>query len=240
MEIIRFDTIDSTFVEAGRRINQLGSGAYLFAAREQTAGKGQGTHSFYSPRDNGIYATLLLVGDYADVRAPEFSAKLGPFATLTVTGAVLDACSDFDQRLGIKWVNDLLLDGKKYGGVLTAVSVKDGHLVAIRMGFGINTGYADMPDELIGKATTLGLDPIDTEKLMIEIADRLCNNLPEIDEEELYREYTKYCSTPGKNVMLPDGRCGKVISVAADFSLIFSVEGKRPEFTSTSAGLIIL
>ncbi len=240
MEIFRFETIDSTFAEAGRRMNELGSGAYLFTAREQTAGRGQGTHGFYSPRDNGIYATLLLVGDYADVREPAFSSKIGPFATLTITEAVLDACSDFDQRLGIKWLNDLLLDDRKYGGVLTAVTVKEGKLVAIRIGFGLNTGYADMPDELVGKANTLGLDPVDTEKLMIEIADRLCNNLPEITEEELYRDYVKYCTTPGKNVMLPDGRCGKVISIASDFSLIFSVEGKRPEFTNTTAALIIL
>ena len=240
MEIIRFDTIDSTFAEAGRRMGELPSGAYLFTTREQTAGKGQGTHTFYSPRDNGIYATLLLVGDYADVCTPEFSAKLGPFACVTITDAVLDACSDFDQRLGLKWVNDLLLDGKKYGGVLTAVTVKQGKLTSIRIGFGINTGYADMPDELRGRVTTLGLDPVDTEKLLIEIADRLCNHLPEVKEEVLYNNYVKYCTTPGRNIMLPDGRCGTVISIASDFSLIFSVEGKRPEFTSTTAGLIIL
>ena len=100
MEIFRFETIDSTFVEAGRRMHELPDGAYLFTAREQTAGRGQGTHTFYSPRDNGIYATLLLVGDYADVCMPAFSSKLGPFATVTITNAVLDACSDFDQRLG--------------------------------------------------------------------------------------------------------------------------------------------
>lgn len=240
MEIFRFDTIDSTFAEAGRRMKEFSSGAYLFTAREQTAGKGQGTHSFYSPKDNGIYATLLLVDEYADVCAPTFSSKLGPFATLTITEAVLDACSDFDQRLGIKWVNDLLLDGKKYGGVITAVTVKEGKLTTIRIGFGLNTGYADMPDELRGRATTLALDPADTEKLMIEIADRLCNHLPEIKEEDLYRDYVKYCTTPGKSIMLPDGRCGTAVSIASDFSLIFSVEGKRPEFTNTTAGLIIL
>lgn len=240
MEIFRFDTIDSTFAEAGRRMKELPSGAYLFTAREQTAGKGQGTHSYFSPMDNGIYATLLLVGDYADVCRPEFSSKLGPFATLTITEAVLDACSDFDQRLGIKWINDLLLDGKKYGGIITAVTVKEGKLTTIRIGFGINTGYADMPDELRGRVTTLGLDPTDTEKLMIEIADRLCNDLPEVSEQELYRDYVKYCTTPGRSVMLPDGRCGTVLSIASDFSMIFSVEGKRPEFINSTAGLIIL
>ena len=40
--------------------------------------------------------------------------------------------------------------------------------------------------------------------------------------------------------MLPDGRCGTALGVASDFSLIFSVDGKRPEFTSTTAGIIIL
>ena len=54
MKIFRFETIDSTFVEAGRRMNELPNGAYLFTAREQTAGRGQGTHTFYSPKDNGF------------------------------------------------------------------------------------------------------------------------------------------------------------------------------------------
>lgn len=240
MEIIRFDTIDSTFVEAGRRMPELGSGAYLFTAREQTAGRGNGTHTFYSPKDNGIYATLLLVGEYADACTPEFSSKLGAFTTLTITETVLDACSDFDQRLGIKWINDLLLDGKKYGGVLTAVTVRDGKVTSIRIGYGINTGYAEMPEGLHGRATTLALNPEDTEKLMIEIADRLCNNLPDVDQEKLYRDYVQYCTTPGRSIMLPDGRCGTALSIASDFSLIFSVEGKRPEFISSTAGLIIL
>lgn len=240
MEIFRFDTIDSTFVEAGRRIPELGSGAYLFTAREQTAGRDSGTYTFYSPKDNGIYATLLLVGDYADVFVPEFSSKLGAFTTLTVTETVLDACSDFDQRLGIKWINDLLLDGKKYGGVITAVTVKEGRVTSIRIGYCINTGYAEMPEGLQGRTTTLALNPEDTEKLMIEIADRLCNKLPDVDQDKLYRDYVKYCTTPGRSIMLPDGRCGTALSVASDFSLIFSVEGKRPEFINSTAGLIIL
>jgi hypothetical protein len=73
-----------------------------------------------------------------------------------------------------------------------------------------------------------------------EIADRLCNHLPEVDQDKLYADYCKYCTTPGRSIMLPDGRCGTAVSVASDFSLIFSVEGKRPEFTNTTAGLIIL
>ena len=75
---------------------------------------------------------------------------------------------------------------------------------------------------------------------MIEIADRLCNNLPDVDPTKMYDDYVKYCTTPGRSIMLPDGRCGTAISIASDFSLIFSVEGKRPEFTNTTAGLIIL
>lgn len=240
MEIIRFDTIESTFVEAARRAPEIENGVYLFTAREQTAGRGQGTHSFYSPKDNGIYATLLLTGESADVCEPAFSSKLNPFAAVAITEAVLRSCSDFKDRLGIKWANDLLLDGKKYGGVLSAVTVREGKLVSIRIGYGLNTGYADMPEALHRRVTTLGLDADDTEALMIDIAESIVKNLSSVDQNELYNDYMKYCTTPGRNVMLPDGRCGTAIGVASDFSLIFSVDGKRPEFTSTTTGIIIL
>lgn len=240
MEIIRFDTIDSTFVEAARQASNLESGAYLFTAREQTAGRGQGTHSFYSPKDNGIYATLLLTGEFADVCEPAFSSKINPLASVVITEAVLRSCSDFKDRVGIKWANDLLLDGKKYGGILSAVTVKEGKLVSIRIGFGINTGYADMPELLHRRVTTLGLDATDTESLLIDIAQSLIERLGTADQDALYNEYMEYCTTPGRSLMLPDGRCGTALGVASDFSLIFSVDGKRPEFTSSTAGIIIL
>ena len=181
MEIIRADTIDSTFVEAGRRLNEVDEGEYLFLAREQTAGRGRGTHSFLSMRDNGIYATLLLKGGGVSSLSPHLSSKLTPFCAVCVTESVKRICGDFDGRLGIKWINDLLLDGRKYGGILTAVTVCNGILTSIRFGIGINTGYAEMPEELRQRVTTLGLDPEDTERLTIDIADTICNKINNIE-----------------------------------------------------------
>lgn len=239
MEIIRVDTIDSTFVEAGRKTADVDDGEYLFLAREQTAGRGRGTHSFLSIRDNGIYATLLLKGKSVSAISPHFSSKLTPLCAVCVTQSVKRICGDFEGRLGIKWINDLLLDGRKYGGILTAVTVCNGELTSIRFGIGINTGYAEMPEELKARVTTLGLDAEDADKLALDIALTICKQIENIDENVLYEKYVSYCTTPGRKVMLPDGRCGTARAILNDFSLSVDVEGKRPEILRSTAGLII-
>lgn len=239
MEIFRADTIDSTYIEAERRSTSLGDGEYLFLAREQTAGRGRGTHSFLSQRDNGIYATLLLKGSLVSGISPRFASRLTPFCAVCVTQSVNRICSDFSERLGVKWINDLLLDGKKYGGILSSVTVCGGTLDSIRFGIGINTGYATMPDELRDKVTTLGLDGRDSERLTLDIASTIASRIKSIDDDEIYDEYIEYCTTPGKSVMLPDGRCGRAVSVEKDFSLLVTVEGRAPEYLKSTAGLII-
>lgn len=115
-------------------------------ANSQTGGRGRLGRSFYSPPDTGIYMSLLLrPADYT----PSQAVKLTTMAAVAACEAI-EAVSG--RRAGIKWVNDIYMDGKKVSGILTEGSfdLETGGLNHIILGIGINA-YAPregFPEEI--------------------------------------------------------------------------------------------
>ena len=108
-------------------------GLVLFA-EEQTAGRGRLARPFYSPCGSGLYVSLLL-------RPSRYTAAQALRVTLAAAVAVCDAIERVaGRRAGIKWVNDVFLDGKKVCGILTeaSVSMEDNRLRFVVLGVGIN------------------------------------------------------------------------------------------------------
>ncbi|MCQ2428368.1 MAG: hypothetical protein MJ137_08245 [Clostridia bacterium] len=178
MEIVRYGVIDSTYNEAGRLAPGFPDGDCLFLADCQTAGRGQGDHVFESPAGNGIYATLLVKRDFGPAD-PVFSSFVTALAAVCITRAVSDI-TGFGDRLSVKPVNDLMLDGRKYGGILCASSVTDGRTRAVRIGFGVNLGDAPLPDIAVslslGKAGTAEIRQL-SDKLAIASAEMIAGVL---------------------------------------------------------------
>jgi BirA family biotin operon repressor/biotin-[acetyl-CoA-carboxylase] ligase len=77
---------------------------------------------------------------------------------------------------GIKWPNDLLLGGQKFGGLL-AEAASDGESVAlVILGIGINVNQREFPADLAGRATSLALalgHPVDRATLLDMVLARL-------------------------------------------------------------------
>lgn len=104
----------------------------VYAAKSQTAGKGRQGRQFYSPPQTGLYLSILLRPQIS----PAESLALTPLAAVAAAHAV-ERCSG--QSVQIKWVNDLLLNGKKICGILaeSQFSVAD-TLDYVIVGIGIN------------------------------------------------------------------------------------------------------
>lgn len=106
-------------------------GEFCIIAREQSAGRGRMGRSFHSP-NGGLYMSLVL---RPDIHATE--------ALTVTTTAALAVCRAIDTllgvRCGIKWVNDVYLNGKKVCGILTESAVRpDGMLDFTVLGIGVN------------------------------------------------------------------------------------------------------
>lgn len=106
----------------------------VILANTQTGGHGRYGRSFFSPADSGIYMSLLL-------RPRGYSPEQ---ATGLTTMAAVAACEAIEEvsccKAAIKWVNDVLIAGKKVCGILTegAFSLENQSMEYVVLGIGIN------------------------------------------------------------------------------------------------------
>ena len=146
-----FDEIDSTNEEAKRRISDGQKEDFVLVARMQTAGKGRKGRSFYSPMDTGIYLTYTHFTD----DSVEQSLKTTVATSVIARNAIKEATG---LDCGIKWVNDLYLNGKKVCGILCECILKntyDNDKNALIIGIGINLTTSDYPEEISDKAGSI-------------------------------------------------------------------------------------
>lgn len=128
----------------------------------QTSGRGRLGRTFFSPPDTGIYLSLLL---RPQGLSPAHGVKLTTMAAVAAAQA-LEAVSG--RETGIKWVNDIFMDGKKVCGILTEASfdLESGCLEYVILGVGINAYLPEdgFPPEIAHTAGAVFADPQDNGK----------------------------------------------------------------------------
>ena len=146
-----YDMTDSTNTRA-REYAACGfdGAARVFIAEGQYAGRGRRGKTFDSERGAGLYISFLLKpkGAMGDITA--ITAE----AAVKVCRAVESVC---DVSLGIKWVNDIFVNGKKLAGILTEgeFDSERGELSYIVCGIGINLKNRNFPEEISKIATSV-------------------------------------------------------------------------------------
>lgn len=145
-----YKSIDSTNSEA-KRLAMLGAPhGTVLAADAQTSGRGRHGHSFYSPAETGLYMSVVL--------RPEKPLSDCTLTTVAVAVALADTIEELtDCKPQIKWVNDILVDGKKVCGILTeAISdIESGMAEAVIVGVGLNVTTTEFPPEIAHTAGSL-------------------------------------------------------------------------------------
>jgi BirA family transcriptional regulator, biotin operon repressor / biotin---[acetyl-CoA-carboxylase] ligase len=117
-------------------------------AEAQTAGRGRSGRSWHSERGTGLYFTILLRPRLAPAQAPLLTMLAGVSAHTAIaaqTGLVPE----------LKWPNDLLLNGKKLGGILTEMHAEPSQVRFVIVGIGINVNQEKFPAELSSMATSI-------------------------------------------------------------------------------------
>ena len=103
----------------------------VLLALSQSAGRGQRGRTFYSPAGCGLYMSLLL----RPRMRPEDALAVTPAAAVAAAQAIEAAAG---RPAGIKWVNDIQIEGKKVCGILTESASSAGSLDCIVCGIGID------------------------------------------------------------------------------------------------------
>jgi len=138
---------NSDALELGRSGAPAGT---VVIARSQTGGRGRLGRSWLSPPDSGLYFSMLLRPALDPADLPKITLAAG----LALCRAVCRFCQPGPL---IKWPNDLLLQGKKCGGILTESEFNQElrPLVVLGIGVNVSTPPAAFPQELRDKVTSL-------------------------------------------------------------------------------------
>ena len=122
----------------------------VVVAELQTGGRGRRGREWLSARGAGITASIILRPPFP----PSMAQHLSLLAALGVAGGIR-AGTGAPAR--VKWPNDIMLDGKKLGGVLIELIAEADRIGAAMIGIGLNVNgtVADLPPGLEETATTL-------------------------------------------------------------------------------------
>jgi BirA family biotin operon repressor/biotin-[acetyl-CoA-carboxylase] ligase len=145
--ILHLDSIDSTNLEAMRQARAGAVEGLCIVAREQTKGRGRLDRSWQSPKDAGLYCSLVL--------RPRLEINAWPLITLMTALAVCDALvKACGLRADIKWPNDLYFNQRKLCGILAeTLETAQGHAVVV--GVGINLKADSLPATVSDLATSV-------------------------------------------------------------------------------------
>jgi BirA family biotin operon repressor/biotin-[acetyl-CoA-carboxylase] ligase len=169
--LLRLESIDSTNLEAMRQAKAGAPEGLSIVAREQTRGRGRLDRTWQSPKDAGLYFSIIL--------RPKFEMGRWPLIGLMSALAVSDALSrTLDLHVDIKWPNDVYVNERKLCGILSETVETDSGMAAT-VGIGINLSEGNFPPELksitISVAEATGSSPnsdLILESLLDAIAKR--------------------------------------------------------------------
>ena len=230
-----WESIDSTNTRAAQLAAEGAPEGVLVLARQQTAGRGRHGRVWMSPPDAGISFSVIL--------RPKIPLTRLPLITLATGTAVARAIeASVGVRPGLKWVNDIVLNGRKLGGILAEMP---GQALIIGIGINVRFSEADVPSDLVDKIEWLERvvgKPVDPNMIVLELAHKLeeaYNLLLAGKTEEILTTWKSYSTTIGQEIESKNGGIvirGRAIDVTSSGALIVQMD--NGETTELHAGEI--
>jgi BirA family biotin operon repressor/biotin-[acetyl-CoA-carboxylase] ligase len=143
------DEVSSTNEYAFRLATEGAAHGEVVIAEHQTQGKGRRGRTWESPRGLNLYFSVILRPELPPQRAPEL--------TLVAAVALAETLREAGVEAEIKWPNDLQVDGRKIGGILTEMSAdtESVHFVIVGIGVNLNARREEFPPEVARVATSV-------------------------------------------------------------------------------------
>lgn len=227
-------TTGSTHDDLARAAREFGAAAVagtVLVTEEQTTGRGRSGRQWSCPAGAGLMFSVAV--DAAAIPAAR-RAWTGVALGLAVTRAVGSVAG---VHAGLKWPNDVLVDGAKCGGILAEAA---GDLVLVGAGLNISLDRAELPR---ADATSLRLAgaQVDRNALLAAVLDGFAALLAawrsaggDVDRCGLRRAYLAACVTIGSavRVELPGGAAvlGTAVDVAADGAIVIESAAGRVRY----------
>lgn len=201
----------------------------------QTRGKGRRTRSFYSPKDTGLYLSMLIKLPLAAMEA-----------TRLTTASAIAACRAIEQCTGehpqIKWVNDVYLRDRKICGILTeaSISMESQTLEWAVMGIGFNVYDPEggFPDEIAQIAGSISGERKKDLRSMLaaQFMKEYYGLCQDLNSSSMVEEYRQRSLMQGRNIAVLKGEMkipARVIGIDDNLELIVEYEDGTREALSS-------
>lgn len=226
-------SVDSTNGVAKKIAQKNLEDGIVVVAEEQTGGRGRLERSFFSPKEKGIWFSVIL--------RPKCTPKDAPKFTLTAAVAVALAMEKFGLRAEIKWPNDIMHDGRKLVGILTEMSAEIERVNYIIVGVGINMSISrkEFPTEIrdvaasISEMSSKEIPRVSFFSAVLEEFDELYRQIGKEGFEKILQLWRKFNVTLGREVKVISAESGETFTgLAADIDpdgalLVDTAEGRR-------------
>lgn len=222
LRLIIQDSVDSTNTQLCLMAEQGAVEGTVLLAREQTSGRGRRGHRFFSPKDTGVYMSVLLRPTFPITDA----LRITTTAAVAAAEAIEIACGVPAQ---IKWVNDIFCGGKKVCGILTqGVPMENDLFRYVVLGIGINlappsNGFPAELADIAGAVT----DSTNVQSAWIAaFLDIFFSYYTNIRDNEIHRKYAERSYLQGKlvQVLRAENTCGEVVGIDDEFHLLVRTE----------------
>lgn len=229
-------SIDSTNKKVREMAIEGAKEGYTVIAASQTMGRGRRGRSFYSPKDTGVYLSILL-------RPKNYTPEQATRITTMAAVAVCEAIESISpEKAMIKWVNDIFIDNKKVCGILTegAIDLETHYLDYAVLGIGINVYYPEggFPEEIENTAGAVFKHVEDDCKN--KIAAAILNNFMKYYLSDSVTEYTSRYKERnlaiGKDITILVGNSktkAKAVDIDDDCHLIVRYDNGETEALSS-------
>ncbi|HJX14081.1 MAG TPA: biotin--[acetyl-CoA-carboxylase] ligase [Dehalococcoidales bacterium] len=225
--VLFYPRLASTMDTARQEAKSGASEGTVIIAGEQTRGRGRLKRPWLSPVGN-IALSIILRPDIAGLPCLMMISSLAAVRSIREVAGL---------KARIKWPNDVLIGGKKAGGILIENEVKGDRVAYAVIGIGINVGlrtadHADIAGIAAGLNETAGREISRAElvRSLLEEFERLYLALP--DGQTIYEEWRDNLATLGKKVTATSGKDvmeGIAVSVDGNGALVL----RRPDGTMT-------
>ncbi len=205
-EVIRLGEVDSTNTYAEGLAENGAMHGTVVIAESQTSGKGRLGRIWISP-PGGIYMSIIL--------RPRMELKDSTLLTMMAGVACCRALRDatgLDIR--IKWPNDLIVSGRKLGGILTEVKSREHRIEFVVVGIGINVDVLSegFPPEVREIATSIGNEKLREQpkdallRALLNEVDRWYDIFMEKGGRPVLKEWRRFAAMLGKSVKVTVGK----------------------------------
>ena len=236
-KVIEYYTqLDSTNEEAWEMIDEDVKPGTVIITDRQLSGKGRNGTKWQSKTDRSLTFSVI-------IQLNNLSGSISGVFPLLSGVAIVRTLQDMHIDGGLKWPNDIMVKGKKLGGILCKSRIQGKSIKWVVLGIGINVNETadDFENDISGTATSLYLevgDFIQRERLLAGILNHLEILLSELIEDpesfDINKYWTPYCTHSNKQITFQEGdqvHQGRFTNIAKNGECVIEMNGTTQSFT---------